>query len=1006
VAHTTADELTYVSFPIEKFEENEDGLIVTGKATDGSVDSDRQIVDPTWSAKALAEWHDTGGNLRVMHNPGLYPAGRSLKIETSPDGHTVQALVVEDTAKKLVKNRVLRAYSIGIAEPVIDRDMTGKAPGGIIRSGRIVELSLVDRPANKNCQLTLAKADGVSTEWSYGDLDALLEKAEAAKAEEQPGEAAHDPSNPNAPSDGEEVDQSSVVKGEGDGGQAGGEGGGTEGAQGAPADADQSDSGGDDDGGEAVKMAGQAYRTARKEWLAREPGTKGVTGGTEYLARRAEWHRWNAEGEAEGLDGTREGAERWLAKHSPAPEIAKTEAGPADDVAKRDFSAAERRSAADTGAAMSDGSFPIKTREDLKNAIHLAGHAKDPGKARAHIKARAAALGASDMIPDSWKVDNPGAGEPLEDLITKGAVTLEVACAMLGKLEIQKAIELPADGAAKADGAVAPGKTKCGTCSGSGSIKDGNMTCPDCKGKGKMKPKKAAKAAALAAVAEMVAKSVAAGLISEKAAQDILHQVQPEGGFLHQSGRRPLPGDVAAVAHHREPDGSSGVEQFEHDSGLPTQADAVADRVPASVDALQMKSDAPYSVARMHDALCAAWPGDAVLSDYPSLKSAADAVDADWFTAQAVAATAAGKSDAPMLTTLAECARAVKSMDVAVVADGRADLHKAFSDMYPSERIRPSDPRRPGSFQRPYLSAGHAAEHAGGSTNVPPSTDTPSPDQFRRGYLTEGHAAPSPADNGPNNRAAPVTASARTYYTTSAKEQARVAMQAMHDHIAANHPELCPMAPSKSVMPPDLGAKNVPQPHAPMAMGGVGGVGKGADASANGALEAQNEQAFGRAKPPKNRKKKLSKSEFLSYAQRHGLAVVPADGGPVSVPVPQPSPDPVAVKALVAEQLTPLTEHYEQQIAELRRQVDKLGSQPDPAMAPVRGPMARPGATGAAPVEKRSLVDEARERADHMAAAERRDFMAYVEMQSRSPDPKVREKALAIIEKMDATVPA
>jgi hypothetical protein len=1002
VAHTTADELTYVSFPIEKFEEDDDGnLIVVGKATDGSVDSDRQIVDPGWSAKALGAWHDSGGNVRVMHNPGLYPAGRSLGLETSSDGHTVKSLIVEDTAKKLVKNRVLRAYSVGIAEPVIERDMTGKAPGGRITAGRIVELSLVDRPANKNCQLTLAKADGVSTEWSYGDLDALLEKAEqaeAGKAEEQPGEAAHDPSNPNAPSDGEEVDQSDVVKAEG-GGDTGGEGGG-EGQGGDPEAVDQSGNAGDDDGGEAVKMAGQAYRTARKEWLAREPGTKGVTGGTEYLAKRAEWHRWNAEGEAEGLDGTREGAERWLAKHSPAPEITKTEADPADDVAKRDFSAAERRSAADSGAAMSDGSFPIKTREDLKNAIHLAGHAKDPGKARAHIKARAAAIGASDMIPDSWKIDSAQimADDTLAKLDADGEVSAEIAKVMLGDEQYSVLTKADSD-------APPPGKTKCSTCSGSGTIKDGNMTCPACKGKGKMKPKKAAKAAALAAVAEMVAKSVAAGLISEKAAQDILHQVQPEGGYLHQSGSRPLPSDVAAVAHHREPDGSSGVEQLEHDAGLPTQADAVADKVPASVEGLQMKSDAPYSVARMHDAFCAAWSGDAALGEYPSLKSAADAADPMWFAAKSADASDAGNlGDAGGFSTLAQIAESLKAMDPAVVADGRAELHKAFSDMYPNERIRPSDPRRPGSFQRPYLSAGHAAQHAAGSAKSPASTDVPAPEQFHRGYLTEGHAAPSPADNGPNNRAAPVTASARTYYTTSAKEQARVAMQAMHDHIAANHPELCPMAPSKSVMPPDLGAKNVPQAHAPMAMGGVDGVGKSADASANPELESQNQEAFGQATPPKNRKKKLSKTEFLSYAARHGLAVVPAAEGPV--PVPQPSPDPVAIKALVAEQLTPLTEHYEQQIAELRRQVDKLGSQPDPAMAPVRGPMARPGATGAAPVEKRSLVDEARERADHMAAAERRDFMAYVEMQSRSPDPKVREKAMAIIEKMDAVVPA
>jgi hypothetical protein len=69
---------------------------------------------------------------------------------------------------------------------------------------------------------------------------------------------------------------------------------------------------------------------------------------------------------------------------------------------KRAFSADERHAAADSGAALPDGSFPIKTVEDLKNAIHAIGRAKDRGKAIAHIKARAVALGASDLIPESF----------------------------------------------------------------------------------------------------------------------------------------------------------------------------------------------------------------------------------------------------------------------------------------------------------------------------------------------------------------------------------------------------------------------------------------------------------------------------------------------------------------------------------------------------------------------------------------------------------------------------
>ena len=69
---------------------------------------------------------------------------------------------------------------------------------------------------------------------------------------------------------------------------------------------------------------------------------------------------------------------------------------------KREFSADERRSAASSGAALPDGSFPIKNKSDLSNAIRAIGRAKDPAKAKAHIKSRARALGASDMLPDSW----------------------------------------------------------------------------------------------------------------------------------------------------------------------------------------------------------------------------------------------------------------------------------------------------------------------------------------------------------------------------------------------------------------------------------------------------------------------------------------------------------------------------------------------------------------------------------------------------------------------------
>src|SRR6266498_803260 len=78
-----------------------------------------------------------------------------------------------------------------------------------------------------------------------------------------------------------------------------------------------------------------------------------------------------------------------------------------DFLAKRDVSTAERERLAGEGKALPGGGFPIANVADLKNAIRATGWAKDRAATIAHIKRRAAALGRSDLIPDSWKVETP-----------------------------------------------------------------------------------------------------------------------------------------------------------------------------------------------------------------------------------------------------------------------------------------------------------------------------------------------------------------------------------------------------------------------------------------------------------------------------------------------------------------------------------------------------------------------------------------------------------------------
>lgn len=80
-------------------------------------------------------------------------------------------------------------------------------------------------------------------------------------------------------------------------------------------------------------------------------------------------------------------------------------------VEKRDVGAKERRRLASEGKALPDGSFPIATKADLKNAISAYGRAADKAKAKRHIIGRARALGEVAMLPESWNVKKGSSGD-------------------------------------------------------------------------------------------------------------------------------------------------------------------------------------------------------------------------------------------------------------------------------------------------------------------------------------------------------------------------------------------------------------------------------------------------------------------------------------------------------------------------------------------------------------------------------------------------------------------
>jgi hypothetical protein len=156
---------------IIKYDKNDDGtLTVYGKATDDTLDLDSQICDPKWLDTAMPRWFKSGGNIREMHGPSA--AGIAKEYEAKGDGHYINVLVVDPIAAKKVETGVYQGFSIGIKSPRVIQD--SKAANGRIVDGQIIEVSLVDRPANPSAKLILAKT--IEGEPSLVQVEEIIEK--------------------------------------------------------------------------------------------------------------------------------------------------------------------------------------------------------------------------------------------------------------------------------------------------------------------------------------------------------------------------------------------------------------------------------------------------------------------------------------------------------------------------------------------------------------------------------------------------------------------------------------------------------------------------------------------------------------------------------------------------------------------------------------------------------------------------------------------------------------
>lgn len=449
-----------LSFPITKFTKLEDGsLEVEGVATDESIDSQGDILTYEGSKAAFNGWR---GNVREQHD--VHKAvGKALEVAFDDKARaiTVKARITSgapDTITK-IEDGVLTCYSVGGGKPTkVSKKNVGGKIVRVVEEWPMNELSVVDAGANPNATFQLVKADGIATELLATDLPAAVADASnrfaaailKAVKDEKAGKAAKEGDEPDAdePDEGDDTadepkkcDKCDAVHP--DGVEE------CDKAQLASANTARAKKG--------VEEAKAKHKVAQaKEQLAGaqaklEEAKGGGTDKDMEAAAKAAAPEVEKVGEAAAADpaiapalpdldpdpkctccdgGKCTGTDKCCktckcADTVPAGVISLADQPPADGIAKKTFTAEERKKLAESGAAMKDGSYPIQNGKDLEDAIKAFGRAKNKDAVKAHIKTRAKALGLEDKIPDTWKVAGAdGIQKSPQDLDLQDAVSI------------------------------------------------------------------------------------------------------------------------------------------------------------------------------------------------------------------------------------------------------------------------------------------------------------------------------------------------------------------------------------------------------------------------------------------------------------------------------------------------------------------------------------------------------------------------------------------------------
>lgn len=944
---SSGPDMVHMSFPITKREDTGtinpvDGtpdIEIWGKATDGTLDSDLQIVDPDWSLAALKEWFDTKANIRMSHDP-KQPVGKGIDI----DGHYVRARIADPKAKHFIREGVLNDFSVGIMNPDVRKgdprfrhlDPQGKAIHGII-TGRpdglsgFGEISVVDRGANYGSSFALVKAAADGTPEWVGELTTpadspagsgltTLELPSDMKLKVTPSILAKMAT----------LKRDLVLK---------------EQAQGQP---------------EVITKAAEP--------AAAEPGPEALP---EYHAMKA------AEAAVYKRDIDTATRRRLAGEGHALPNLSY----PIENN--------EDLQNAATLARSGHGDVPAARRLIAREARER--KVPNPLKAKKAaapevVKCKCTA-GMMDGVPctkcKAGKRMAEKAAKP--DAVKKKKGKMRAICPNCGAKQNPAHAHCPECGKPLPARAIQVKKNHDFVCLGCGHDLDkGEPHCPGCgkenpgylpeadrkipsnldadKSAGKDRVAKAKKKSGKKGKPFGGSQAKPFGAADEKDKPDAKAEKRRKG---KGKGRSPAEGvtghETTGLPPHREPDGAP-VEQFENDAHL-------EDGDQQMKAALRHKSlGIEPHLAVLHDLTCPAFsPSDVARAlPYASLggidtawwqKAALDAAAGESFEKAAAAfnnAQALSQAAVTLKTADPDVMLGIRMANHEAFLAANRDLIKTFRDATPGPGSAPTPGHvMPQSFRRPYISAGHAAEspQAEGARTFPVISDHPQAQDFQRGYLSAGHASESPENSEPRSAPVPEGSAGRPEAVSYAGMQQRdyeAARSAMHDHLSRIAPGMCAMSPP-------MGSTQKPGHPVPEAVGGPvphrAGKASRADKLAAKARKAKKAAKAAQRKADARRRKigervlkgKLSPEEAqaqLGITVKAAVPSIPAAGPLAEASAPVQHLDPDALAAALKSATAPLVKRIKAQDKAIRKNqkvLDAVAGQPDTSQAPFRG---------------------------------------------------------------------